>query len=139
MYGLNEKSGIEIEESEPQSSDALSVVSAIGQGTNNFTTVGLARYVTTVANSGTCYDLTLLDKVTDTSGNLLVNYSANVRNTIDMPQSYWNAIHQGMRGVVQNKKYYQDFGVEVAGKTGTAEEEMCIRDRHQAGHHLHGG
>ena len=82
MYGLNEKSGIEIEESEPQISDALSVVSAIGQGTNNFTTVGLARYVTTVANSGTCYDLTLLDKVTDTSGNLLVNYSANVRNTI---------------------------------------------------------
>lgn len=123
MYGLNEKSGIEIEESEPQISDALSVVSAIGQGTNNFTTVGLARYVTTVANSGTCYDLTLLDKVTDTSGNLLVNYSANVRNTIDMPQSYWNAIHQGMRGVVQNKKYYQDFGVEVAGKTGTTEED----------------
>lgn len=123
MYGLNEKSGIEIEESEPQISDALSVVSAIGQGTNNFTTVGLARYVTTVANSGTCYDLTLLDKVTDTSGNLLVNYSANVRNTIDMPQFYWNAIHQGMRGVVQNKKYYQDFGVEVAGKTGTAEED----------------
>ena len=123
MYGLNEKSGIEIEESEPQISDALSVVSAIGQGTNNFTTVGLARYVTTVANSGTCYDLTLLDKVTDNSGNLLVNYSANVRNTIDMPQSYWNAIHQGMRGVVQNKKYYQDFGVEVAGKTGTAEED----------------
>lgn len=123
MYGLSEKSGIEIEESEPQISDALSVVSAIGQGTNNFTTVGLARYVTTVSNSGTCYDLTLLDKVTDTSGNLLVNYSANVRNTIDMPQSYWNAIHQGMRGVVQNKKYYQDFGVEVAGKTGTAEED----------------
>ena len=123
MYGQNEKCGIEIEESEPQISDALSVVSAIGQGTNNFTTVGLARYVTTVANSGTCYDLTPLDKVTDTSGNLLVNYSANVRNTIDMPQSYWNAIHQGMRGVVQNKKYYQDFGVEVAGKTGTAEED----------------
>ena len=24
---------------------------------------------------------------------------------------------------VQNKKYYQDFGVEVAGKTGTAEED----------------
>ena len=53
MYGLNEKSGIEIEESEPQISDALSVVSAIGQGTNNFTTVGLARYVTAVGKTGT--------------------------------------------------------------------------------------
>ena len=70
MFGLTEKSGVEIEESDPKVSDALSVVSAIGQGTNNFTTAGLARYVTTVANNGTCYDLTLLDKVTDTSGNL---------------------------------------------------------------------
>lgn len=123
MFGLTEKSGVEIEESDPKVSDALSVVSAIGQGTNNFTTAGLARYVTTVANNGTCYDLTLLDKVTDTSGNLLVDYQANVRNTVEMPQTYWNAIHRGMRGVVENKAYYKDFGVNVAGKTGTAEED----------------
>ena len=123
MFGLTEKSGVEIEESDPKVSDALSVVSAIGQGTNNFTTAGLARYVTAVANNGTCYDLTLLDKVTDTSGNLLVDYQANVRNTIDMPQSYWDAIHRGMRGVVENKSYYKEFAVNVAGKTGTAEED----------------
>ena len=123
MFGLTEKSGVEIEESDPKVSDALSVVSAIGQGTNNFTTAGLARYVTTVANNGTCYDLTLLDKVTDTSGNLLVDYQANVRNTVEMPQTYWDAIHRGMRGVVENKAYYKDFGVNVAGKTGTAEED----------------
>ena len=53
LYGLTEKSGIEIVESEPLVSDMDSVRSAIGQGTNSFTTVGLARYVTTVANSGT--------------------------------------------------------------------------------------
>lgn len=123
LFGLTEKSGVEIEESDPKVSDALSVVSAIGQGTNNFTTAGLARYVTTVANSGTCYDLTLLDKVTDTSGNLLADYQAEVRNTVDMPQAYWDAIHQGMRGVVENKSYYKDFAVNVAGKTGTAEED----------------
>lgn len=123
LFGLTEKSGVEIEESDPKVSDALSVVSAIGQGTNNFTTAGLARYVTTVANDGTCYNLTLLDKVTDTSGNLLVDYQAEVRNTVEMPQSYWDAIHQGMRGVVENKSYYKDFGVNVAGKTGTAEED----------------
>ncbi|MDO4292011.1 MAG: penicillin-binding transpeptidase domain-containing protein [Eubacteriales bacterium] len=122
LYGLTEKSGVEIEESDPKVSDALSVVSAIGQGTNNFTTVGLARYVTTVANSGTCYDLTLLDKVTDSSGNLLADYQANVRNTVEMPQAYWDAIHEGMRGVVENKSYYRDFPINVAGKTGTAEE-----------------
>lgn len=122
MYGLTEKSGIEIEESEPKVSTDLSVVSAIGQGSNDFTTVGLARYVTTVANSGTCFNLTLLDKVTDQSGNPLKEYQAEVRNTIDMPSAYWDAIHRGMRGVVESKRYYNNFPVNVAGKTGTAEE-----------------
>lgn len=122
MYGLTERSGIEIAESEPQVSDQDAVRSAIGQGTHSYTTVGLARYVTTVANNGTCYDLTLIDKTTDSNGNLLEDYSAAVRNTIDMPQSYWNAIHSGMRQVVQDKPYYANLGVQVAGKTGTAQE-----------------
>ncbi len=123
LFGLTEKSGIEIEESEPEVSTDLSVVSAIGQGNNNFTTVGLARYVTAVANSGTCFDLTLLDRVEDHTGNLIKDYQARVRNTVELPQQYWDAIHTGMRGVVLNKKYYQDFPVNVAGKTGTAEED----------------
>ena len=123
MFGLTEKSGVEIEESEPQLSDMNPIVSAIGQGNHNFTTVGLARYVTAVANSGTCYNLTLLDRVTDRSGNLLKDYEATVRNTIELPEAYWNALHEGMRGVVEAKAYYRDFPVEAAGKTGTAEED----------------
>lgn len=131
MFGLSDKSGVEIEESVPEVSDEYPVLSAIGQGTNNYTTVGLARYVTTVANSGTCYNLTLLDKVTDSNGNLIVDYEPTVRNTIDMPSSYWNAIHSGMRKVVEKKTYFKDLGVVVAGKTGTAEE-----NRKRANHAL---
>lgn len=122
MYGLTEKSGIEIDESDPQVSTQDAVRSAIGQGTNAYTTVGLARYVTTVANSGTCYNLTLIDKTTDSDGNLLKDYSASVRDKVNMPQSYWNAIHTGMRGVVEAKAYFNNIGVNVAGKTGTAQE-----------------
>ena len=122
MYGLSEKSGIEISEYEPIVSDLDSTRSAIGQGTNSFTTVGLARYVTTVANSGTCFNLTLLKKTCDSDGNLLEEYGSTVRNHIDMDSSYWNAIHQGMRGVVEDKPYFNDLAVNVAGKTGTAEE-----------------
>ncbi len=122
MYGLTEKSGIEIAESEPQVSNQDAVRSAIGQGNHSYTTVGLARYVTTVANNGTCYNLTLVDKTTDSNGNLLEDYNATVRNQIDMPSSYWNAIHTGMRQVVQDKSYYNNLGVAVAGKTGTAQE-----------------
>ena len=122
LYGLNETSGVEIEESSPEVSDSDAVRSAIGHGTNNYTTVGLARYVTTVANSGTCYNLTLIDKITDNNGNLVKDNEAEVRNRIDMNADYWNAIHTGMRRVVESKSYYADLGVEVAGKTGTAQE-----------------
>lgn len=122
MYGLTETSGIEIEESSPQVSDTDAVRSAIGQGTNSYTTVGLARYVTTVANSGTCYDLTLINKITDHSGNLLNENHALVRNTVELSSSEWNAIHTGMRQVIEDKSYFRNFGVNVAGKTGTAEE-----------------
>lgn len=122
LFGLSEKSGVEIEESMPEVSDEYPVLSAIGQGTNNFTTIGLARYVTTVANNGTCYNLTLLDKVTDSNGNLIVDYSPQIRNVVELPTSYWNAIHSGMKKVVEKKTYYQNLGITVAGKTGTAEE-----------------
>ena len=122
MYGLTETSGIEIEESSPQVATRDAVRAAIGQDNNSYSTVGLARYVTTVANSGTCYDLTLIDKITDHSGNLLTDNSAQVRNTIDMENSYWDAIHLGMRQVIENNTYFKDMKINVAGKTGTAEE-----------------
>ncbi len=122
MFGLTEKSGIEITESEPKFSDEFIVPSAIGQGSNNYTTVGLARYVTAVANSGTVYNLSILDKLTDSKGNLIEDYTPEVRNTIDIDSSLWNAIHSGMRTVVEKKAYYSDLAVNVAGKTGTAQE-----------------
>ena len=131
LYGLTETSGVEIEEYMPNVSDSDAVRSAIGHGTNNYTTVGLARYVTTVANSGTCYNLTLVDKIEDHNSNLVTDNHAEVRNTIDMSDEYWNAIHTGMRKVVEGKSYYANLDVNVAGKTGTAQE-----NRNRANHAL---
>ncbi|MBP3206018.1 MAG: penicillin-binding protein [Lachnospiraceae bacterium] len=122
MFGLSEKSGVEITEYNPEVSSKDPVRSAIGQGSNSYTTVGLARYAATIANGGTCYNLTLLDKVTDSQGNLIREYEPDVRNVIEMPDQYWNALHTGMRQVVENKKYFADLAVKVAGKTGTAEQ-----------------
>ncbi len=122
LYGLSETTGIQIDEATPEVSNMDPVRSAIGQGTNNFTTVGLSRYVTAVANSGTCYNLTLLSHSTDYAGNIKEEYPATIRNKITMPDNYWNAIHTGMRGVVEAKAYYSDLAVKVAGKTGTAQE-----------------
>lgn len=128
LYGLSEKSGVEIEEYNPILTEAFSVPSAIGQGTNSFTTVGLARYVTSVANGGTVYNLSLLDKITDREGNLIKECSAEVRNTIEMDEAYWNAIHDGMRRVVTDMSYYSELPVTVAGKTGTAQQSKTSPD-----------
>ena len=128
MFGLSETSGVEISEASPQVSDAFPVPSAIGQGTHAYTTVGLARYVTAVANSGTVYNLTLIDKVTDTNGNLQFDNSAEIRNQVELDDDVWDAIHSGMRQVVQKKAYFSTVAVEVAGKTGTAQETSSRAD-----------
>ena len=74
---------MEIPESEPQISDQYAVQSAIGQGTNNYTVSQLNRYVATVANRGTVYKLTLIDKTTDSNGKIIKEYEPTVVNTMD--------------------------------------------------------
>lgn len=123
MFGLSETSGIEITESSPQITNEDSIRSSIGQGTNNYTNVQLSKYITTVANGGTCYNLTLLKKLTDSSGNVIEEYQPTVYNTLDDVQSStWTAIHQGMRMVVENLNAFSGIDYPVAGKTGTAQE-----------------
>ena len=122
QFGLSEKSGVEISESTPKVSDFDAIRSAIGQGNNNYSTVGLARYVTTVANNGNCYNLSLIDKTTDSEGNLLEDYTPKLRNKVELSQSTWNSIHAGMRQVILDKAYFEGIAVNVAGKTGTAQE-----------------
>lgn len=122
MYGLTEKTGIEIGETQPQVSNELPVPSAIGQGTNAFSSVGLTRYVAAIANGGTVYNMTLLDSVRDSSGNVIQEYDAEVYGNVVMPQEYWDAIRLGMRKVVEAKTYFRELEITVAGKTGTAEQ-----------------
>ena len=121
QIGLDSKTGIEISEASPQVSDAYAVPSYIGQGTNMFTTSQLSRYAATLANSGTVYDLTLLDRLTDSKGNLLKEYEPTVKNNMDVSGNIWEIIHDGMLRVVQTHAQFDGLGIDVAGKTGTAE------------------
>lgn len=124
MIGLTSKTGIEISEATPQFSDFDAVRSYMGQGTHGFTTSQIARYVTTIANNGTVYDLTLLDRITNPQGDVLKEYSPKVENTLDMPQNIWDDIHNGMYRVVQTHSQFNGLGMDVAGKTGTAEVDL---------------
>ena len=125
MYGLDSESGVELPELSPQISDTDCVRSAIGQGTNSYTPAQLSRYVTTIANSGTCYDLTLIDRIHNTKKDKDVNKKPKVHSKMSVSQNTWNLIHSGMRKVVTGgsvASLFKKVNVDVAGKTGTAQE-----------------
>ena len=123
LYGLDETTGIEIEENSPHIATEYPVMAAIGQSDNNFTTVGLARYATAIASRGNVYNLTLLDSVRDSEGNVLESYKPTLRNQVDVLNTgEWDAIHYGMRMVVESLSSFNNFSVQVCGKTGTAQQ-----------------
>ncbi len=124
MYGLNRKTGVEIEENTPHMATEFPVMAAIGQSDNNFTTISLARYVTAIASSGNVYDLTLLDHTATSKGKVLKRYKPKKVSTVDvLDSSQWSAIHSGMRMVVDDTlDTYKGFPIAVAGKTGTAQQ-----------------
>lgn len=122
IYGLNQKTGIEIEENTPEIATQYPVMAAIGQSDNNFTTVSLSRYVTAVT-SGKLYDYQLMSRIVDTEGNIVASYEPHYTDITDTLNSgQWDAIHSGMRMVVENLDSFAGFEIPVAGKTGTAQQ-----------------
>ncbi len=123
MFGLDQKTGVEIEESTSELATEYPVMAAIGQSNHNLTTIAIARYANAISNSGNVYDLTLLDRVADANGNTIEKYSPTLKDHIDvLDASEWGAIHGGMRAVVESYAGFSGFPVSVAGKTGTAQQ-----------------
>ena len=125
MFGLDHPSGVEITERDPQITEEDPERSAIGQGTHSYTNVQLSRYVAALANRGTVFELSLLDKVTDSDGNLVEDFTPEISSHIEIADSTWDTVQTGMRGVISDgsaKKIFQDLEVDIAGKTGTAQE-----------------
>ena len=117
---------------EPHISDSDAVRSSIGQGTNNYTPVQLSKYVTAIANEGKCYDLTLINEIKNVEGRTVYQSDNIPENTIDLTDSQWSVIKQGMRLMVsEHTSSYaliNQIDVAVAGKTGTAEEDLTRPD-----------
>ena len=129
IYGLDQKTGLEISESKSSVATKYPVMAAIGQSDNNYTTVALSRYVTAVA-SGKKYNYQLMNKIVDADGKTVKKYKADFEDISDtLTSSQWDAIHSGMREVVSTMDRFQGFDIPVAGKTGTAQ---------QTGHANHG-
>ena len=124
LIGLDRKTGIELSEATPKVSDAKAVPSYMGQGNNLFTTSELARYATVMATSGNVFKLTLLDKVMNPKGEVIQEYEPEIEDVVNISSNIWDVIHDGMRRVIQTHSQFDGLGVEVAGKTGTAELDL---------------
>ena len=124
LIGLDRKTGIELSEATPKVSDAKAVPSYMGQGNNLFTTSELARYATVMATSGNVFKLTLLDKIMDPKGEVIQEYEPEIEDVVNISSNIWDVIHDGMRRVIQTHSQFDGLGVEVAGKTGTAELDL---------------
>ncbi len=129
MLGLTSTSGVEIQESEPIFSTESAVRSAIGQGKHGYTATQLARYISTVANHGSNYALTLIDRVEAKSGEVVMKQKSKLEGTVDISESTWNAVYSGLERVTSTNggtvgSVFKDFDVKVAGKTGTAQESI---------------
>lgn len=123
IYGLDQKTGLEISESKSSVATKYPVMAAIGQSDNNYTTVALSRYVTAVA-SGKKYNYQLMNKIVDADGKTVKKYKADYEDISDtLTSSQWDAIHSGMREVVSTMDRFQGFDIPVAGKTGTAQQD----------------
>ena len=126
MFGLDRKSGIQIDEKEPHISDEAPERTAFGQATHSFNNVQLARYTAALANNGKLFNLTLLKNETDADGKEVQTFPAEQIGTIEIADETWNTVHSGVRKVITDgvaKRVFSGFDtVNVAGKTGTSQE-----------------
>ena len=133
MFGLDRLSGVQIDERAPQISDEDPERSAFGQSTHSFNNVQIARYATAVANTGKLFNLNLIDKETDADGVLKQDFTAEQIGTVELSDSTWSVLKQGMRDLITEgvgADVFRGFDtVNVAGKTGTA-EEISTRGNH---------
>lgn len=127
LFGLDSTSGVEIGEARPNLSTKDTVRTTIGQGTNLFTPVQLSRYVTTIANGGTNYYLTLLDRIIAKDGKTILRNEPRVyKQLTEIKSSTWETIRKGMYMVANEQRgsvyeLYGDFPITIAGKTGTSQ------------------
>ena len=108
------------------------VTAAIGQSDNRFTPIQLCTYTATLANRGTRYNATFLNRVVSADYRSLVYQNApSVASTFDIKEDAYLAYTEGMYLVAHGNdewsgtasKLFKDYPITVAAKTGTAQTD----------------
>ena len=131
QFGLGVKTGVEVDDAagiilEPKSNgfggDTLQI--SIGQ-MNAFTPLQLANYTATLANGGTHYKATLIDKIVSYDMSETYEQIAPKKvNSVKMAKKNLNAVKEGMLSVTVDgtgRAALGDYPIKVGGKTGTSQ------------------
>ena len=112
------------------------VLSAIGQSDNQFTPLQLCVYTATLANRGTRYRATFLNRVVSSDYRSLIKETQpEILSTLQISDDAYYAYTQGMRMVVTGtdkwsgtaQTLFKNYPIEVAAKTGTAQTGILNR------------
>lgn len=144
MFGLGEKTGIELNESSGTVDSValreqkgeiwtpgLTIQAGIGHGDNQFTPIQLCSYVSTIANKGVRYKASIVKSVRtpDLSGTVSET-EPQILSQADFADANWETVHKGMLKV--GTESYADFSavpVKVAAKTGTTTIEKRVNGK----------
>lgn len=147
MFGLGEKTGIELPETAghmatPEFKAQIysdnkteqewfvgdTLAASIGQSVSQFTPIQLANYTAAIAGNGVRHTTSILKAVRSADGTQRLYSRVPVESgRVDVDQSFYDAVHLGMRLVVTSGNspgvYYTFEGVNytLAAKTGTAQ------------------
>lgn len=138
MFGLGQKTGIELTESagvvaSPEFTESLggtwyegNVLSvAIGQESTQVTPIQLANYIATLVNGGTRYSTHLLKSVKSNDfSQVTYTYEPKVVSEIDIQDENLEAVKLGMLKLTTEgsvSSAFQDCPVQVGAKTGSAQ------------------
>ncbi|MGN1001303.1 MAG: penicillin-binding transpeptidase domain-containing protein [Oscillospiraceae bacterium] len=142
LFGLGEATGIELGEnlgqmSTDQYTQALygrdmyagdTLAAGIGQAFSLFTPMQMAEYCAALANNGHRYSASILKSVRSYDfSETIYERQAEELSTVDTREEYFQAVREGMRGVVNDPvagsvyAVFADAPYSLAAKTGTAQ------------------
>ena len=106
------------------------VLAAIGQSDNKFTPMQLCSYVATMANQGTRYRATFMNRVVSSDySKVTYQGTSEILSQFAMSDASYEAIATGMEKCAHEsggtaRKIFKDYPVTICAKTGTAQTDI---------------
>ena len=97
---------------------------AIGQGALLVTPLQLANVYAAIAQEGTLYRPMIVKSISTSDGKKIKEFQPSVMNRLSISSESWDILHEGLEKVVSEgtaRGAFKGFPIQVAGKTGTAE------------------